>query len=29
MGPDAWKFYAESKTVYINHALAKRTSNLF
>jgi acyl-CoA reductase-like NAD-dependent aldehyde dehydrogenase len=29
MGPDAWKFYAESKTVYINHALAKRTNNLF
>ena len=29
MGPDAWKFYAESKTVYINHALAGRPSNLF
>jgi aldehyde dehydrogenase (NAD+) len=29
MGPDAWKFYSESKTVYINHALATRTSNLF
>ena len=29
MGPDAWKFYAESKTVYINHALAARKSNLF
>jgi len=29
MGPDAWKFYAESKTIYINHALAARKSNLF
>jgi aldehyde dehydrogenase (NAD+) len=29
MGPDAWKFYAESKTVYINHAPATRSSNLF
>ena len=29
MGPDAWKFYAEQKTVYINHASAKRTSNFY
>ncbi|MEE2752280.1 MAG: aldehyde dehydrogenase family protein [Myxococcota bacterium] len=29
MGPDAWKFYAELKTVYINHASAKRTSNFY
>ena len=29
MGPDAWKFYSESKTVYINHALAARKNNLF
>ena len=29
MGPDAWKFYAESKTIYINHALAARKNNLF
>ena len=28
MGPDAWKFYAESKTIYINHALAARKNNL-
>ncbi|MBM4391008.1 MAG: aldehyde dehydrogenase family protein [Deltaproteobacteria bacterium] len=29
MGPDAWKFYAESKTVYINHAAAARTSKFY
>ena len=29
MGPDAWKFYAESKTVYINHGGATRTSNFY
>ena len=29
MGPDAWKFYAESKTVYINHGGAARKSNLY
>ena len=29
MGPDAWKFYAELKTVYINHASAKRTSKFY
>jgi aldehyde dehydrogenase (NAD+) len=29
MGPDAWKFYAESKTVYINHGGAARKSNMY
>jgi acyl-CoA reductase-like NAD-dependent aldehyde dehydrogenase len=29
MGPDAWKFYAESKTVYINHGGGERKSNLY
>ena len=29
MGPDAWKFYAEDKTVYINHAAARRAGNLY
>ena len=29
MGPDAWKFYAEEKTVYINHAAAARKSNIY
>jgi aldehyde dehydrogenase (NAD+) len=29
MGPDAWKFYAESKTVYINHGGAARTSKFY
>jgi aldehyde dehydrogenase (NAD+) len=29
MGPDAWKFYAESKTIYINHGGAARKSNLY
>ena len=29
MGPDAWKFYSESKTVYINHAGVRRTSNFY
>jgi aldehyde dehydrogenase (NAD+) len=29
MGPDAWKFYAESKTVYINHGGGARKSNLY
>ena len=25
MGPEAWRFYAEDKTVYLNHAAARRT----
>jgi len=29
MGPEAWRFYAEDKTVYINHALAARKGNLY
>ena len=29
MGPEAWKFYAEEKTVYINHAAASRKSNIY
>ena len=29
MGPDAWKFYAEEKTVYINHAGGVRKGNLY
>ena len=29
MGPDAWKFYAEEKTVYINYGGAARKGNLF
>lgn len=29
MGPDAWRFYAEDKTVYINHTAARRTSNIY
>ncbi|MDP2317389.1 MAG: aldehyde dehydrogenase family protein [Pseudomonadota bacterium] len=29
MGPDAWKFYAEQKTVYINHGGARRTSSFY
>lgn len=29
MGPDAWRFYAEDKTIYINHAAARRTSNIY
>lgn len=29
MGPDAWKFYAEEKTVYINHGGAARGGNLY
>jgi acyl-CoA reductase-like NAD-dependent aldehyde dehydrogenase len=29
MGPDAWKFYAESKTIYINHGGSARKSNLY
>ncbi len=29
MGPDAWRFYAESKTVYINHGGAKRTGSFY
>jgi acyl-CoA reductase-like NAD-dependent aldehyde dehydrogenase len=29
MGPDAWKFYAESKTIYINHGGGARKGNLF
>lgn len=29
MGPDAWKFYSEEKTVYINHGGARRTSSFY
>ncbi|MAY81901.1 MAG: aldehyde dehydrogenase [Deltaproteobacteria bacterium] len=29
MGPDAWKFYAEEKTVYINHAASERKSSIY
>jgi aldehyde dehydrogenase (NAD+) len=29
MGPDAWKFYSESKTVYINHGGGVRTSKFY
>ena len=29
MGPDAWRFFAEDKTVYVNHAAARRTSNIY
>ncbi|MDO9280336.1 MAG: aldehyde dehydrogenase family protein [Pseudomonadota bacterium] len=29
MGPDAWKFYSEQKTVYINHGGARRTSSFY
>ena len=29
MGPEAWKFYAEEKTVYINHAVSARKSNIY
>ena len=29
MGPDAWKFYAEEKTVYINHGGGVRGGNLY
>ncbi len=29
MGPDAWKFYAEEKTIYINHAGGARKGNLY
>jgi len=29
MGPGAWKFYAEEKTVYINHGGAARGGNLY
>lgn len=29
MGPDAWKFYAEEKTVYINYGGGARKGNLF
>jgi aldehyde dehydrogenase (NAD+) len=29
MGPDAWKFYAECKTVYINHGGGARTSKFY
>jgi aldehyde dehydrogenase (NAD+) len=29
MGPDAWKFYAEQKTVYVNHGGARRTSSFY
>lgn len=29
MGPDAWKFYAEQKTVYVNHGGAARTSRIY
>jgi len=29
MGPDAWRFFAEDKTVYLNHTAARRTSNIY
>lgn len=29
MGPEAWRFYAESKTVYINHGGARRVGNFY
>jgi aldehyde dehydrogenase (NAD+) len=29
MGPEAWKFYSEEKTVYINHAASSRKSNIY
>lgn len=29
MGPDAWKFYADTKTVYINHRVAPRTVGFY
>ena len=29
MGPDAWKFYAEEKAIYINHAGGVRKGNLY
>ena len=29
MGPGAWKFYAEEKTVYINHAAMTRKSSIY
>ena len=29
MGPDAWRFYSEEKTVYINHGGAARGGNLY
>ncbi len=29
MGPEAWRFYSEPKTVYINHGGAKRTSRFY
>jgi aldehyde dehydrogenase (NAD+) len=29
MGPEAWKFFAEPKTVYINHRLAPRTVGFY
>lgn len=29
MGPDAWRFFAEDKTVYVNHTAARRTSNIY
>ena len=29
MGPDAWKFYSESKTVYVNHGGGVRTSKFY
>jgi len=29
MGPGAWKFYAEEKTVYINHAAMSRKSSIY
>ena len=29
MGPDAWKFFAESKTVYVNHGGEARTSRIY
>jgi aldehyde dehydrogenase (NAD+) len=29
MGPESWKFYAEVKTVYVNHGGAARTSKFY
>jgi hypothetical protein len=29
MGPNAWRFYSEEKTVYINHGGARRTSSFY
>ena len=29
MGPDAWRFFSEPKTVYMNHRLAPRTAGFY